>query len=60
MWTLGREFMVGSNSKHSTKFHFDELNIFIETIRLALHENKEWKIENLEELFLRIKIYADR
>jgi hypothetical protein len=60
MWTLGREFMIGSESKHSTKFHFDDLNSFVETMRLALHENKEWTVETLEELIYRIKIYADR
>ena len=60
MWTLGREFMIGSESKHSTKFHFDELNMFVETMRLALHENKEWTVESLEEFIHRIKIYADR
>jgi hypothetical protein len=60
MWTLGREFMIGSDAKHSTKFHFDELNSFVETMRLALHDNPEWTVENLEELIHRIKIYADR
>ncbi len=60
MWTLGREFMIGSEAKHSTKFHFDDLNSFVETMRLALHENKDFTVENLEEFILRIKIYADR
>ena len=60
MWTLCREFQLGSVSKHSTKFHFDELNNFVETMRLALHENKEWTVENLEEFIHRIKIFADR
>jgi hypothetical protein len=60
MWTLGREFMIGSDAKHSTKFHFDDLNMFVETMRLALHENKEWTVEHLEEFIHRVKIYADR
>ncbi len=60
MWTLGREFAIGSVSKHSTKFHFDELTSFVETMRLALHENKSWTVEHLEDLIHRIKIFADR
>ena len=60
MFTLGREFQIGSESKHSTKFHFDELNNFVEAMRLALHENKHWTVEHLEEFILRVKIFADR
>lgn len=60
MWTLGREFQLGSVSKHSTKFHFEELCNFVETMRLALHENKDWTVESLEEFILRLKAFADR
>ena len=60
MLTLGREFQIGSVSKHSTKFHFDELTAFVETMRLALSENKPWTVEHLEEFIHRIKIFADR
>jgi hypothetical protein len=60
MYTLAREFQIGSVSKHSTKFHFDELTAFVENMRLALSENKTWTVENLEDFILRIKIFADR
>jgi dsDNA-specific endonuclease/ATPase MutS2 len=32
MWTLGREIMIGSYSKHSRKFFFDDLTKFIKTL----------------------------
>lgn len=32
MFTLGREFEIGVNSKHSTKFQFEEFSFFVGTI----------------------------
>ena len=29
-------------------------------MRLALHENKEWTVVNLEEFIIRIKTFAER
>ena len=60
MFTLSREFQIGCASKHSQKFHFDNFTAFVETVCTELEANKEWTVENLEELFIRIKIFGKR
>lgn len=60
MYTLGREIQIGCASKHSRKFHFDDFTCFIQTIKVALKENKSLKIKGLEELFIRLRQFADK
>ena len=52
--------MIGSYSKHSRKFFFDDLTKFIKTLGHYQKENKEQNFYNFEELFLRIKTFSDR
>ena len=60
MFTLGREFAIGVNSKHSRKFHFDHFTGFIQGVKNSLEQNKEWNLNNLEEFLIRLGFYAKR
>jgi len=60
MFTLGREFEIGVDSKHSTKFHFEEFSFFIGAIQEMLEADKSLNVDSLEEFFLRIKYSAKK
>lgn len=60
MFTLGREFEIGVNSKHSTKFHFEEFSFFIGAIQEMMEADKSLNVDSLEEFFLRIKYSANK
>ena len=60
MFTLCREIRLGTLSKHSTKFFFDNFTALVDTFMQVLGEEKEWTVKNLEEFILRIKNYAKR
>ena len=60
IFTLGREFEIGVNSKHSTKFHFEEFSLFIGAVQEMLKGDKSLNIDSLEEFFLRIKYSAKK
>jgi len=60
MFTLCREIRIGTKSKHSRKFFFDNFTIFVETFIKVLGDNKEWTVKNLEPFILRLKNYAGR
>jgi|LauGreDrversion4_2_1035121.scaffolds.fasta_scaffold4279185_1 hypothetical protein len=60
MFTLCREMRLGTQSKHSTKFFFDNFTLLVDTFMNVLGEQKEWTVKNLEEFILRLKFYANR
>ena len=60
IFTLGREFEIGVNSKHSTKFHFEEFSFFIGAVQEMLKGDKSLNVDSLDEFFLRIKYFAEK
>lgn len=58
--TLAREFQIGVNSKHSTKFFFQDFTEFIDVIKDCLKREKSWNVNSLEDFFLRLKLIAKR
>ncbi len=60
MYTLGREFQVGVNSKHSKKFHFEEFSFFIRAMKAIIEADRSLSLQSLEEFLLRVKFFANR
>lgn len=60
IFTICREMRLGTQSKHSRKFFFDNFTSLIDTFIQFLGEKKEWTVKNLEEFILRLKNYANR
>lgn len=60
MFTICREIFVGSASKHSKKFHFQYFTDFLETIKDCLKHESSWSTTYLDELFIRINMFASR
>lgn len=60
IFTLGREFQIGVDSKHSRKFHFHQFSHFIDTVKETLEANKDWNVDKLEDFFVRLKFMAKR
>jgi hypothetical protein len=60
MFTLCREIRVGTLSKHSTKFFFDNFTHLVDTFIQVLGDEKDWTVKNLEDFILRLKNYANR
>jgi hypothetical protein len=60
MFTLCREMRLGTQSKHSRMFFFDNFTLLVDTFINVLDEQKDWTVKNLEEFILRLKFYANR
>jgi len=60
IFTICREMRLGTQSKHSRKFFFDNFTALVDTFMQVLGEEKEWTVKNLEEFIFRLKNYANR
>ena len=58
--TIVREIRVGTQSKHSKNFNFPKFQRFVDTVYKCLEENKDWKINGLEEFLVNFEFYAER